>query len=114
MRWQQTTIDGRKSPAFWPNITVSKIENWLSSDVALCVPQKLTIIESALQGLKAKVEANDVHAERDIRDRPDRVRTPGETGMERSRNGFRPAVYTLHVLQQAIPRFRDRPGGRPT
>jgi hypothetical protein len=27
---------GRKSPAFWPNITVSRIENWLSSNVALC------------------------------------------------------------------------------
>ena len=39
---------------------------------------------------------------------------PGDTGMERSRNVFRRAVYTLHVLQQAMPRFRDRPGGRPT
>ena len=40
--------------------------------------------------------------------------SPGDTGMERSRNVFRRAVYTLHVLQQAMPRFRDRPGGRPT
>src|SRR6478752_3880274 len=28
---------GRKSPAFWPNITVSRLENWLSSNVAMCV-----------------------------------------------------------------------------
>ena len=27
---------GRKSLAFWPNITVSRIENWLTSNVALC------------------------------------------------------------------------------
>jgi hypothetical protein len=73
--------------------------------------QKLTIIESGLQGLKAKVEANEVHAERDVRNHLDRVRIPGDTGMERSRNVFRRAVYTLHVLQQAMPRFRDRPGG---
>ena len=76
--------------------------------------QKLTIIESGLQRLKAKVEANEVHAERDVRNHLDRVRIPGDTGMERSRNAFRRAVYTLHVLQQAMPRFRDRPGGRPT
>jgi hypothetical protein len=44
----------------------------------------------------------------------DRVPFPGDTGMERSRNVFRRAVYTLHVLQQAMPRYRDRPGGRPT
>jgi hypothetical protein len=36
--------------------------------------QKLTIIESGLQGLKAKVEANEVHAERDVRNHLDRVR----------------------------------------
>jgi hypothetical protein len=30
--------------------------------------------------------------------------------MERSRNVFRRTVYTLHVLQQAMPRFRDRRG----
>jgi hypothetical protein len=40
--------------------------------------QKLTIIESGLQGLKAKVEANEVHAERDVRNHLDRVRIPGE------------------------------------
>jgi hypothetical protein len=76
--------------------------------------QKLTINESGLQGLKAKVEANEVHAERDVRNHLDRVRIPGDTGMERSRNVCRRAVYTLHVLQQAMPRFRDRSGGRPT
>ena len=63
--------------------------------------QKLTIIESGLQGLKAKVEANEVHAERDVRNHLDRVRILGDTGVERSR-------------KQAMPRFRDRPGGRPT
>jgi hypothetical protein len=36
--------------------------------------QKLTIIESGLQGLKAKIEANEVHAERDVRNHLDRVR----------------------------------------
>src|SRR5258708_37248699 len=41
--------------------------------------QKLTIIESGLQGLKAKVEANEVHAERDLRNHLDRVRIPGST-----------------------------------
>jgi hypothetical protein len=71
--------------------------------------QKLTIIESGLQGLKAKVEANEVHAERDVRNHLNRVRIPGDTGMERGRNVFRRAVYSLHVLQQATPRFRDRP-----
>ena len=60
--------------------------------------QKLTINESGLQGLKAKVEANEVHAERDVRNDLDRVRIPGDTGMERSRNVCRRAVYTLHVL----------------
>jgi hypothetical protein len=44
----------------------------------------------------------------------DRVQIPGDTRMARSRNVFRRAVYTLHILQQAMPRFRDRPGGRPT
>ena len=39
--------------------------------------QKLTINESGLQGLKAKVEANEVHAERDVRNHLDRVRIPG-------------------------------------
>ena len=58
--------------------------------------QKLTIID--LQGLKAKVEANEVHAERDVRNHLERVRIPGDTGMERSRNVCRRAVYTLHVL----------------
>ena len=120
---------GRKSLAFWPNITVSRIENWLSSLCAqfgrflnshridlFCedLRQKLTIIESGLQGLKAKVEANEVHAERDVRNNLDRVRILGDPGVERSRNVFRRAVCTLHVLQQAMPRFRDRPGGRPT
>jgi hypothetical protein len=60
--------------------------------------QKLTIIESGLQGLKAKVEADEVHAERDVRNHLDRVRIPGDTGMERSRNVFSRAVCTLHVL----------------
>ena len=60
--------------------------------------QELTINESGLQRLKAKVEANEVHAERDVRNRLDRVRIPGDTGMERSRNVCRRAVYTLHVL----------------
>src|SRR6476660_7139738 len=64
--------------------------------------QKLTMIESGLQGLKAKVAANEVQAERDVRNHLDRVRIPGDTGMERSRNVFRRAVYTLHVLQQAM------------
>jgi hypothetical protein len=64
-----------------------------------------------MQDLKAKVEANEVHAERDVRNHLDRVRIPDDTGMERSRNAFRRAAYTLHVLQQAMPRFRDRPGG---
>jgi hypothetical protein len=73
--------------------------------------QKLTVIESGLQDLKAKVEANEVHPERDVRDHLDRVRIPGDTGMERSRNVSRRAVYTLYVLQEAMPRFRDRPGG---
>ena len=59
--------------------------------------QKLTINESGLQGLKAKVEANEVHAERDGRNHLERVRIPGD-GMERSRNVCRRAVYTLHVL----------------
>ena len=36
--------------------------------------QKLTIIESGLQGLKAKIEANEVHAERDVRNHLNRVR----------------------------------------
>jgi hypothetical protein len=36
--------------------------------------QKLTIIESGLQGLKAKVEANEVHDERDVRNHLNRVR----------------------------------------
>ena len=76
--------------------------------------QKHTIIESCLKGLKAKVEANEVHAEQDERNHPDRVRIPGDTGMERSRNVFRRAVYTRLVLQQAVPRFRGRPGGRTT
>jgi hypothetical protein len=76
--------------------------------------QKLTIIESGLQGLKAKVEANEAHAERDVRNHLDRVRIPGDTGMERSRNAFRRAVYTLHVLQQAMPRFRAGWRTKPT
>ena len=37
--------------------------------------QKLAIIESGLQGLKAKVEADEVHAERDARNHLDRVRS---------------------------------------
>jgi hypothetical protein len=44
----------------------------------------------------------------------DRVLVPGDTGMERSRDVFRGTVDTLCVLQQAMPRLRDRPGGRPT
>jgi len=74
--------------------------------------QKLTINESGLQGLKAKVEANEGHAERDVRNHLDRVRIPGDTGMERSRNVFRRAVYTLHVLaagNASIPRPPRRP-----
>jgi hypothetical protein len=59
--------------------------------------QKLTINESGLQRLKAKVEANEVHAERDVRNHLDSV-NPRDTGMERSRNVCRRAVYTLHVL----------------
>jgi len=60
--------------------------------------QKLTINESGLQRRKAKVEANEVHAERDVRNHLERVQIPGDTGMERSRNVCRRAVYTLHVL----------------
>ena len=60
--------------------------------------QKLTINESGLQRLKAKVEANEVHAERDVRNHLERVRIPGDTGMECSRNVCGLAVYTLHVL----------------
>src|SRR5882724_4438763 len=75
--------------------------------------QKLTINESGLQGLKAKVEANEVHAERDVRNHLDRVRIPGDTGMERSRNVCRRAVYTRHVLQQAMPRATAQAAGRP-
>jgi hypothetical protein len=71
-------------------------------------------LESGLQGLKANVEVNEMHAERDAWNHLDRVRIPGDAGMERSRNVFGRAVYTLHVLQQAMPRFRDRPGGGPT
>ena len=58
--------------------------------------QKLTIIESGLQGLKAKVEANEVHAERDVRNHLDRVRIPGDTGMEHSRtvSAVRCTVFT--------------------
>jgi hypothetical protein len=47
--------------------------------------QKLTIIASGLHGLK-EGRGHDVHAERDVRNHPDRVRIPGDTGMERSRN----------------------------
>ena len=59
--------------------------------------QKLTINESGLPRLKAKV-VNEVHAERDVRNHLERVQIPGDTGMERSRNVCRRAVYTLHVL----------------
>jgi hypothetical protein len=72
--------------------------------------QKLTIIESRLRPAGPESKGR----ERDVRNHLDRVRIPGSTGMERSRNVFRRAVYTLHVLQQAMPRFRDRLGGRPT
>jgi len=42
--------------------------------------QKLTINESGLQRLKAKVEANEVHAERDVRNHLERVRIPATPG----------------------------------
>ena len=50
--------------------------------------QKLTIIQSGLQGLKAKVEANEVHAERDVRNHLDRVRIP-----RRHRDGAQPQCF---------------------
>jgi hypothetical protein len=46
-------------------------------------------------------------------DHLDSVRIPGGPGMARSRHVFRRAVYALPVLQQAMPRLRERPGGRP-
>jgi hypothetical protein len=69
--------------------------------------QKLTIIESGLQGLKAKVEANEVHAERDVRNHLDRVRIPGDTGMERQPQCFPPCgVHSSRIAagNASIPR----------
>jgi hypothetical protein len=76
--------------------------------------QKLTIIESGLQGLKAKVEANEVHAERDVRNHLDRVRIPGDTGMEHSRNvsAVRCTVFTYcsrQCLDSATAQAASRP-----
>ena len=120
---------GRKSLAFWPNITVSRIENWLSSLCAqfgrflnshridlFCedLRQKLTIIESGLQGLKAKVEANEVHAERDVRNHLDRVRIPGDTGMERNRNVFRVrCTLFTYCSRQCLDSATAQAAGRP-
>jgi hypothetical protein len=83
-------------------------------DLFCALRQKLTIIESGLQGLKAKVEANDVHAERDVRNHLDRVRIPGDTGMERSRNGFRPAVTLFtYCSRQCLDSATAQAAGRP-
>jgi hypothetical protein len=74
--------------------------------------QKLTIVESGLQGLKAKVEANEVHAERDVRNHLDRVRIPGSAGMERSRNVFPPCgIHSSRIAagNASIPRPPRRP-----
>jgi hypothetical protein len=74
--------------------------------------QKLTIIESGWQGLKAKAEANNVHAERDLRHHLDRVRIPGDTGMERSRNVSAPcAVHSSRITagNASIQRSPRRP-----
>ena len=75
--------------------------------------QKLTIIESGLQGLKAKVEANEVHAERDVRNHLDRVRIPGSTGMERSRNVFRRAALFTYCSRQCLDSTTAQATGRP-
>ena len=52
-----------------------------------------------------------MHAERDVRNDLDRVRIPGDTGMERSRNVFRRALYTLRIAagNASIPRPPRRP-----
>ena len=74
--------------------------------------QKLTINESGLQRLKAKVEANEVHAERDVRNHLDRARLP-----RRHRDGAQPqrfppcGVHSSRIAagNASIPRPPRRP-----
>ena len=74
--------------------------------------QKLTI-ESGLQRLKAKVEANEVHAERDVRNHREECESPATPGWSAAAM-FPPAVYTLHVLQrQCLDSATAQAAGRP-
>ena len=74
--------------------------------------QKLTIIESGLQGLKAKVEANEVHAERDVRKPSGQSANP-----RRLRDGAQPQCFPpcgVHSSRIAAGNASiPRPPGRP-
>jgi hypothetical protein len=75
--------------------------------------QKLTINESGLQRLKAKVEANEVHAERDVRNHRDRSANP-----RRHRDGaqpqcFPPCTLFTYCSRQCLDSATAQAAGRP-